>query len=738
MSQDQRGGSSTPEQELARLVAERVDLVRRLGDLDARLEWLAAVRHDQLSRRVAAVEDALRQLQGGSAPPATPAGPPQGPAEGSAPSAAAQPRNTVAPRIVGERVTVDATPFFTSPEPEAPVAGSLDPGAHVLLTDQASGNWARIVFQNQLVWVDSAQLGPVPDGDPLVAAPPPAEQLAGGPMAAPAQTQPPERVPAWRRPGFKAKLVALAGAAVTLTGVALLLVLAAQYGMFGPQARTISAALLAVVLVGLSFVVRLRDPRNVGAPILAATGVAAAFLSVVTATVIYGWLPTSVGVGLTGVIGLGGMALARRWDNEWVSLVSVLGGLILAGFIGQHQELATAGMMAVLTGVTLWFERGTGWRLFPFARVLPTVGVLAHLSWSGRYLTESEVWWLVALTVAVALLGLLSALVSPEEPAVGQSIALGLLVAMSLPAMMAPRLLQDPAVAGSVLGVLAVLFTVVGSRARVHTRVRAAAVPLGAGFLLLAAVTLTTQAHLGVVVFVLACVYLAVAARTRSLVSLVVGSVLAAIGLLDWSPSLLTVFDAKVASAAGAERIAQSVAGIAAIVLAALACVRRLGERRRWLIYVPWALAVLLASVALIHAGAWLGLLAGDVVAGFQIGQAATTVAWTGLCVLFLQRGLAAQEDANVWLHLALATSALAVAKLFLFDLAILDAIARVAAFLAAGLLLLFVGTRYAKAWERAHGGRDAGAAVPSPAVPPVPAAGAASAATPAPDGEVV
>jgi uncharacterized membrane protein len=133
------------------------------------------------------------------------------------------------------------------------------------------------------------------------------------------------------------------------------------------------------------------------------------------------------------------------------------------------------------------------------------------------------------------------------------------------------------------------------------------------------------------------------------------------------------------------------------------------------LIYVPWALAVLLASVALIHAGAWLGLLAGDVVAGFQIGQAATTVAWTGLCVLFLQRGLAAQKHANVWLHLALATSALAVAKLFLFDLAILDAIARVGAFLAAGLLLLFVGTRYAKAWERAHGSADA----PDLAVPP-------------------
>lgn len=740
--------------ELPRLIAEREALSRRVRDLDTLIGQAIGARQDDLARRLAAVEQAVHHLQNASAvvPP-----------EAAPPVTVPRPSGAGSPRIVGERVTVDMVPLWASQDADAPVLGTLAAGTPVLLTDQASGHRARIAFRNQLFWVDSAWLGPVLAEAPQVVPPPTPPATRPAPAAVPVtaapRTEVPDprvpapttwpageasvlpsqptftpRTPAWRRPGFMAKLLALVGAAVTLIGVAFLLVLAAQYGMFGPEARTISAAVLAVVLIGLAFVVRGRDPRNVGAPILAATGVAAAFLSVVTATVIYGWLPALAGVGLAGLIGLGGMALARRWDNEWVGLVSLLGGLILAAFIGQHQELATAMMMAVLTGVTLWFERGTGWRLFPFARVLPTVWVLVDLSWSVRSLTPPEVWWLVALTAAVAMLGLFSAVVAPEEPPIGQGIALSLMVVMAVPAAMAPRLLQDSVAAGSVLGFLAVVFGTTGFLPKVHARVRWAAVPLGAGFATLAVLTFTNQQYLGVLTFVLACGYLAVAVRSKSVVNLIVGGVLAVIGVQAWLPLLFTVFSAEVAATAGPEQIAQSVAGIAVVVLATLAGIRWLGGARSWLVYVPWAVAIAMGSVAIIHAGTWVGTLAGNPAAGFQTGQAATTIAWMGLCVLFLQRGLATKNDADVWLHLALATSALAVAKLFLFDLAMLDAIARVGAFLVVGLLLLFVGTRYAKAWERAHGGGDASGPMPFAGETPVPAAGPQGGAAPTQD----
>lgn len=125
------------------------------------------------------------------------------------------------------------------------------------------------------------------------------------------------------------------------------------------------------------------------------------------------------------------------------------------------------------------------------------------------------------------------------------------------------------------------------------------------------------------------------------------------------------------------------------------------------MLYAVWGLSIAMGSLAVVFTGAWIGVQARDPAAGFQGGHTMVTIAWMVLCIVFLRRGLATKRDATVWLRLAQAIAGLAVAKLFLFDLSTLAAIARVGAFLVAGLLLLFVGTRYAKAWERVHGTPD-------------------------------
>jgi uncharacterized membrane protein len=51
--------------------------------------------------------------------------------------------------------------------------------------------------------------------------------------------------------------------------------------------------------------------------------------------------------------------------------------------------------------------------------------------------------------------------------------------------------------------------------------------------------------------------------------------------------------------------------------------------------------------------------------------------------------------------RLGLALVAVAVGKLFLFDLAALDGVVRSLAFIVTGLLLLAIGSRYARAWEQ-------------------------------------
>ncbi len=747
-----------PEEVLRRLLTERDALHRRLAWVETQVAQLSLARQDALVSRLASLEEALRRLTPATSsieqPHAAPGSPSAvvgpdfdrpaaapaltvavaGPASAAAQptvqsprSAPAQPGQTPQPRIIGEGFAAAPIALYSTPAPGAPVLGWIPRNSLLSVTEATVGERIQIVFQNRYAWVDTRglQLEPSPAAGSRPASTT-AQVAASVPQAAPNATSaipatarsappPPPAQPAWSRQGFMSRLLALIGAGVTLIGVAFLLILAAQYGVFGPLARTISAAGLAVLLVGLAFLVRRRDPRNVGAPILAATGVAAGYLSVVTATVIYGWLPPLVGVVLAALIGLGGMVLARLWDNQWVALISVLGSLILAVYVGRTEPVPTAGLMVVMTGVTLWFERGTGWRIFPFSRVLPTVLFLLSLTRSSQ-LSSTELSWLIALTVGLALLGLVSALIAPPEPAVGQAIALGLLAPIVAPAALAPQLLSNTSAAAGVLGLVAVVYVVAGFLPMVHERVRWAAVPIGAAFAMLAVFAATGHRYLGVLTLVLATVYLAVAARTRSAVNLVVGGVLAVFGVLGWLPLLARCLDQEAASTAGPEQIAQSLVGIVVVVLAARAATRWFGVTPRWSTYLSWSMAIAMGSVAIIHSGSWIGVQAGNADAGFQAGQATVTIAWMVLCILFLQRGLAVKEEADVWLHLALAVAALAVAKLFLLDLGMLAAIARVGAFLAVGLLLLFVGTRYARAWERAHGDDP-----PEPSLPPGP-----------------
>ena len=79
---------------------------------------------------------------------------------------------------------------------------------------------------------------------------------------------------------------------------------------------------------------------------------------------------------------------------------------------------------------------------------------------------------------------------------------------------------------------------------------------------------------------------------------------------------------------------------------------------------------------------------------GFLVGQVLVTVGWAGCALLLLVRGI--QVLLARMAGLALVAGALA--KLIVFDLSTLDGVARVAAFLGSGLVLLAAGARYARA----------------------------------------
>ncbi|MFD1814442.1 DUF2339 domain-containing protein [Rhodococcus gannanensis] len=84
---------------------------------------------------------------------------------------------------------------------------------------------------------------------------------------------------------------------------------------------------------------------------------------------------------------------------------------------------------------------------------------------------------------------------------------------------------------------------------------------------------------------------------------------------------------------------------------------------------------------------------------GFVAGHTVATLVWMVLATATLRWGLAHPEQARLALVAGLTLTGAALVKLFLFDLATLDGGYRVLAFLGVGLLLLAVGTRYARAF---------------------------------------
>nr|WP_257909456.1 DUF2339 domain-containing protein [Janibacter limosus] len=207
--------------------------------------------------------------------------------------------------------------------------------------------------------------------------------------------------PRWQRDGLVAKLLAVVGTAITLIGVAFLLALAIQMGFFGPLARVLSGALLAIALVGAAVLVRRRPSGTIGAPGLAATGIATAYLDVPAMTRIYEWVPLPVGMVIAGLIALGGVLLARSRDSQLLAVVAVLGVALMAPFVGLEHGLLTGAFLLVLAAATRPAQVGRDWWVLELARILPTA---LFLTAPAAVHERTDVAGLLAVLFAVPVL----------------------------------------------------------------------------------------------------------------------------------------------------------------------------------------------------------------------------------------------------------------------------------------------------------------------------------------------
>ena len=524
------------------------------------------------------------------------------------------------------------------------------------------------------------------------AAPPPSPPPPSPPPPAPAAAVP--KPP--RDEGWIGKLLAVAGVAVTLIGVVLLLVLAAQAGILRPEIRVAAGGTLAGALVGAGWWLSARPGGRTGAIALTATGIAAAYMDVIAVTTIYDWVSAPVGLVVAAVIGGAGLTIARRWDSEHLGLQVLVPLLVLAPVVVGGVSLLLVGFMLALSAAALPVQLGKDWIWLYAARIAAgTLPLLVALV--GVHFDDGHDGWLAGACGIAVVLALLSA--SILLPSTRHKVAMALLTTAGALPVLSVGLAVDRIAAALMAAALAgVAFTLVllgGRLTAGDSTVRSVWAALSAVSALIA-VLVAFDGEIAAPILLAMSVVVAVAARhdavTRG-IALFFAATGALIYLAYAPPSALL----EATSFGRPDAVSIVVASVlligCAVALAPAFTVHR---------SVAWAAAALVAVYAVTTFTVTTGVLIGGPDGGFFAGHMAATICWIAMAAAVF--GYAAglpRTERSVPISGGLALVAAAMAKLFLFDLGTLDGIFRVGVFIVVGLVLLGMGAGYARLLDR-------------------------------------
>ncbi|HET7666185.1 MAG TPA: DUF2339 domain-containing protein [Mycobacterium sp.] len=509
-------------------------------------------------------------------------------------------------------------------------------------------------------------------------------------FAPPVPAQKPRRE---RSEGWIGKVLAVAGVAVTLVGVVLLLVLAAQAGILRPEFRVAGGAALAGALAAAGWWLYPRPGGRVGAIALAATGVAAAYIDVIAVTTIYHWVPAPVGLVIAAVIGGGGLTLARRWDSQHLGLLVLVPLILLAPVVTDGITLLLVGFMLALTAASLPVQLGRDWIWMHTARTAASTFPLL-VALVVAYFDGGHDLWLAGACGIAAALSIAGALIL--LPRTAYRAVMALLTAAGVMPVLAVSLAVDRVVAASMAAVLAaaLLVIVLTRPPGVTGGVRQIWFTLSAVSALIA-VTVAFNGYIAGPVVLAMAVVVAIAGRRDEIarwVAIGFGVVGGAI-FLSYAPPSALVEATQATAAAGISILVASLLLVACA--AAIAWTSR-GEA------VVWAGSAAVIGYAVTAFTVTAGVLIGGENVGFFAGHMAATIGWIAIAAALF--GYAARQPRtarSLPIGGGLAVVAAAMAKLFLFDLGTLDGMFRVAVFIVVGLVLLGMGAGYARLLDR-------------------------------------
>ncbi|WP_433266836.1 DUF2339 domain-containing protein [Actinosynnema sp. CS-041913] len=588
-----------------------------------------------------------------------------------------------------------AEPEAAEPEAAEPEAATSQPAQPA--TPAYQPHLPNAAWQG---WAAPPPLNPPPFNAPPLNAPPLNAPPPHAPPHAPPPTPwatnrpvppPPSLFDRLSQPGAGSKLLAWVGGAVTLLGVVLLLILAVQRGYLGPLPRVIGGAALGAALIGIALRLHRSETSRTGAFAVAATGFAVLYLDVVAATSIYSYLPEGGGLAAGLAVAAAGLLLAMRWDSAAFAVGVVGACAVCAPILTEGFTPLLVAFLLVLKMAASPVHLKRDWPSLAVTAGVPPL--LATIATIGR---TDDPRVLSAVALVAAVIGVAAAVLTVRiRP--GDVTALGLAVGSPMPALLTTVVLDKHWAAG-LAGVIAVIMLALWAVGR-----RSLPVPFTAGvgcvgvfaLFISTAVILEGSTRAAVVLaeaLVLAFLGKRIGSRGALLGSAVFGGFGLVMTIKDAVPPALLLEEPWRLVGNGdlvAGLLTALVLGLLAIALP-WAAVRLDVLGRHPLPWIGIGLVVLYAAAGVVLCGA---LLVSQSVTGFVFGHSIVTVSWTIAALVLLVRGI----DVRSLRVAGLVLVGAAVAKLLLFDLSALDGIARVLAFIGAGLVLLTAGTRYAK-----------------------------------------
>jgi uncharacterized membrane protein len=157
---------------------------------------------------------------------------------------------------------------------------------------------------------------------------------------------------------FGGRVLAWIGALATLLGLVFLLRSAVDSSWFTEEIRTLMAAFGSLLLLGLGVWLHEKKGQLEAARVAVAVAIPGLYATTVVATQTYDLISPVLGLEAAALIGAIGVAIAVRWSSMLVGSVGILGALVapmLTGTAGEGGSIAFVALaLAAGVGVLLW------------------------------------------------------------------------------------------------------------------------------------------------------------------------------------------------------------------------------------------------------------------------------------------------------------------------------------------------------------------------------------------------